>query len=143
MEHVTTRFLRWAGLAFGLGFGIHGLDHLRRGFDASPDAVMVIGSIQGAFVLLAVAMAWRAHRHAGIAAILVGVASVLLVTFGHLLPASSEDFSDSFVTPPSTNVNVCSWVSAWLEIATAVAFAAAGLFATVRPSARARAGARG
>ncbi len=49
--------LRWAAIAFVIGFGIHGLDHLRRGMSASPPFIMVAGMVQGLFVAVAVVMA--------------------------------------------------------------------------------------
>ena len=47
------RHLRWAAIAFALGWGVHLLDHLRRGMSVSPHAIMVGGMIQGAFVAVA------------------------------------------------------------------------------------------
>ena len=43
----ATDILRWAAIAFAIGFGIHGLDHMRRGMSASPPFIMVGGMIQG------------------------------------------------------------------------------------------------
>ncbi len=42
--------LRWAAVAFAIGFGIHGLDHLRRGMSASPPFIMAGGAVQGMLV---------------------------------------------------------------------------------------------
>jgi hypothetical protein len=59
------RYLRWAATAFAIGWGVHVLDHLRRGIAASPHAIMVGGIIQGTFVVFAIA-GFRARRLAGV-----------------------------------------------------------------------------
>jgi hypothetical protein len=73
-------FLRRAAIAFVIGFGIHGLDHLRRGMSASPMFIMVGGSVQALFVAAAVIMAFTHRARAPLAAILVGFGSGLLFT---------------------------------------------------------------
>jgi hypothetical protein len=108
----TDRYLRWAAIAFAIGFGIHGLDHLRRGMSASPHAVMVGGMIQGVFVVVAIAMALSGRRRAPEAAIAVGLGSAVLFTNAHLLPDFFPAFQDSFVSGPRINVTWFSWVSA-------------------------------
>lgn len=125
--------LRSAALVFAVAFAAHVADHARRGIDASPFPVFVIGTVQGGFLALAVWMAWRGARGARIAAVVVGLASVLLVTLGHVLPTHSPQFSDSFVSPPHTNVTWLSWLTAIAEIGAGLAFAAAGLWSTRPP----------
>ena len=44
---VPTRWLTISAIAFAAGFGVHGLDHLRRRMAASPTAVMIGGTVQG------------------------------------------------------------------------------------------------
>jgi hypothetical protein len=127
------RYLRWAAIAFAIGFGIHGLDHMRRGMSASPPAVMVGGMIQGLFVAAAVVMALMGRRRAPEAAIAVGFGSAVLFTYAHLLPTFLPDLQDSFVTGPRINVTWFSWLSAVTEIGTGIVFAIAGLRAR-RPS---------
>jgi hypothetical protein len=127
------RYLRWAAIAFAIGFGIHGLDHMRRGMSASPPAVMVGGMIQGLFVAAAVVMALTGRRRAPKAAIAVGFGSAVLFTYAHLLPTFLPDLQDSFVTGPRINVTWFSWLSAVTEIGTGIVFAIAGLRAR-RPS---------
>jgi hypothetical protein len=127
------RYLRWAAIAFAIGFGIHGLDHMRRGMSASPPAVMVGGMIQGLFVAAAVVMALTGRRRAPEAAIAVGFGSAVLFTYAHLLPTFLPDLQDSFVTGPRINVTWFSWLSAVTEIGTGIVFAIAGLRAR-RPS---------
>lgn len=122
----TDRYLRWAAIAFGIGWGVHVIDHLRRGMSASPHAVMVGGMIQAAFVAAAVLMALTGHRRAPDAAIAVGFGSAVLFTYAHLLPSLLPAFQDSFVSGPRINVTWFSWVSAASEIGTGIVFAVAG-----------------
>jgi hypothetical protein len=119
--------LRWAAIAFVVGFGIHGLDHLRRGMSASPPFIMVGGAIQGLFVAAAVAMALIRRRRAPEAAIAVGFGSAVVFTYAHLLPTFLPGYQDSFISPPHINVTWFSWFSALTEIGTGIAFAIAGI----------------
>lgn len=135
----TTRVSRAVGVAFGLGVGIHGLDHLRRGFDASPRAVRVIGSFQAAF-----GAARGRDRVAGPPApASPHSSSASQACSSSRSGTSSADISDSFVTPLHAYVNAVSWASARLDIATAIVFSAAGIFATAHPSAPSRVAGRG
>ena len=127
------RHLRWAAILFAIGFGIHGLDHLRRGMSASPPSIMVGGMIQGLFVAAAVVMALMQRRRAPEAAIAVGFGSALLFTYAHLLPSYFPAYQDSFVSGPRINVTWFSWLSAVTEIGTGIVFAIAG-FRARRPS---------
>src|SRR5271155_84436 len=119
--------LRWAAIAFVVGFGIHGLDHLRRGMSASPPFIMVGGMIQGLFVAVAVVMAFTRHRRAPEAAIAVGFGSAVVFTYAHLLPTFLPGYQDSFISPPHINVTWFSWFSALTEIGTGVVFAIVGM----------------
>jgi hypothetical protein len=119
--------LRWAAIAFVIGFGIHGLDHLRRGMSASPPFIMVGGAIQGLFVAVAVAMALTRRRRAPEAAIAVGFGSAVVFTYAHLLPTFLPGYQDSFISPPHINVTWFSWFSALTEIGTGIVFAVAGI----------------
>jgi hypothetical protein len=123
----TGRYLRWAAILFAIGFGIHGLDHLRRGMSASPPAIMVGGMIQGLFVVAAVVMAITGGRRAPEAAIAVGLASAVAFTYAHLLPTFLPSYQDSFISGPRINVTWFSWLSAVTEIGTGIMFAIAGL----------------
>jgi hypothetical protein len=129
----ATDVLRWAAIAFVVGFGIHGLDHLRRGMSASPPFIMVGGMIQGLFVAIAVIMALSRRRRAPAAAIVVGFGSAVVFTYAHLLPTFLPGYQDSFISPPHINVTWFSWFSALTEIGTGIVFAIAGLRAR-RPS---------
>jgi hypothetical protein len=119
--------LHWAAIAFVIGFGIHGLDHLRRGMSASPPFIMVGGAIQGLFVAVAVAMALTRRRRAPEAAIAVGFGSAVVFTYAHLLPTFLPGYQDSFISPPHINVTWFSWFSALTEIGTGIVFAVAGI----------------
>jgi hypothetical protein len=121
------RHLRWAAILFAIGWGVHVLDHLRRGMSASPHAIMVGGMIQGLFVVAAVVMALSGRGRAPKAAIVVGFGSAILFTYAHLLPTFLPGYQDSFVSGPRINVTWFSWLSALTEIGTGIVFAIAGL----------------
>jgi protein-S-isoprenylcysteine O-methyltransferase Ste14 len=123
----ATDILRWAAIAFAIGFGVHGLDHMRRGMSASPPFIMVGGMIQGLFVAAAVVMALTRHRRAAEAAIAVGFGSAVVFTYAHLLPTFLPGYQDSFISPPHINVTWFSWFSALTEIGTGIVFAIAGI----------------
>jgi hypothetical protein len=121
------RHLRWAAILFAIGWGVHVLDHLRRGMSASPHAIMVGGMIQGLFVVAAIVMALRGRGRAPEAAIVVGFGSAIGFTYAHLLPTFVPGYQDSFVSGPRINVTWFSWMSALTEIGTGIVFAIAGL----------------
>jgi hypothetical protein len=121
------RYLRWAAIAFAIGFGIHGLDHLRRGMSASPHAVMIGGMIQGVFVAAAVVLAFTGRDRAPEWAMAVGFGSAVLFTYAHILPNYFPAIQDSFVSGPRINVTWFSWFSAAAEIGTGIVFAIAGM----------------
>ena len=123
----ATDILRWAAIAFAIGFGIHGLDHMRRGMSASPPFIMVGGMIQGLFVAAAVVMALTRHRRAPEAAIAVGFGSAVVFSYAHLLPTFLPGYQDSFISLPHINVTWFSWFSALTEIGTGIVFAIAGV----------------
>jgi hypothetical protein len=114
-------------LAFAAGFGLHGIDHFRRGMAAAPTAVMIGGMVQGVFVVIAVVLALRHHRLAPVFAVALGFGSAALFTYAHLLPTFLPALQDSFVTGPRINVTWFSWVTAVAEIGTALVFGYTGL----------------
>ena len=128
-------FLRWAAIAFAIGFSVHGLDHLRRGLDASPSRVITIGTVQAVLAVVAIGLALTEHRTAPSAAMFVGFGSALLFTYGHLLPISL----DSFVSGPQTHVTWFSWATAVAEIGTGILFGIAGVRARQKSGYRPRA----
>jgi hypothetical protein len=123
----SIQWLPWAAFAFLIGFGLHGLDHLRRGMSASPPFIMTAGMVQGLFVVLAVSMVVMYRPHAPLAAIVVGFGSALGFTYAHLLPTFFPGYQDSFISLPHTNVTWFSWFSALAEIGTALVFGIVGM----------------
>jgi hypothetical protein len=123
-SHTLLRVSAWA---FLLGWGLHVIDHLRRGMSASPMFVMVGGTVQGVFVIIAIAMALRGHARAPEAAIFTGVASALVFTYAHLLPNFWPAYQDSYLSGPRIGVTWFSWVTALSEIGTGLLFAYAGM----------------
>jgi hypothetical protein len=122
-----TRRLTIAAIAFAVGFGVHALDHLRRGMAASPTAVMIGGMVQGVFVVVAVLLVLRDHRRAPEFAVFVGFGSAALFVYAHILPTFLPALQDSFVTGPRINVTWFSWLSAVAEIGTALVFGYLGM----------------
>lgn len=122
------RALRFAALAFALGFGIHGVDHAIRGFKPVPVAVIVGGNVQTVLVIVTVALVYLGHRLAPAAAIFTGLVSALGFSAAHLLPTwGGGYFSDSFVTPvANSGVSWFSWVTVFTEIGTALIFVYVG-----------------
>lgn len=122
----ASRSLRWAAMPFGIGWGVHVIDHLRRGMSSAPHAIMVGGTIQGVFVVVAIALALTRRPQAPEAAIIVGFGSAVLFSYAHLLPSFWPAYQDSFVSGPRINVTWFSWFSAVAEIGTGLAFAVVG-----------------
>jgi hypothetical protein len=121
------RRLTITAIAFAAGFGLHGIDHLRRGMAASPAAVMIGGMVQGVFVVVAVLLVLRHRPRAPEAAMAVGFGSAALFAYAHLLPTFLPAFQDSFTSGPRINVTWFSWLTAVAEIGTGLLFGYAGL----------------
>ena len=119
-------FLRASAMAFLLGWGLHVIDHLRRGMSASPMFIMVGGTVQAVIVVVAIAMILRGHARAPEAAIFTGLGSALVFTYAHLLPNFWPAYQDSFIGGPRINVTWFSWVTALSEIGTGLLLAIAG-----------------
>jgi hypothetical protein len=128
------RSLSVAVIVFAAAFGLHGIDHLRRGMAASPPSIMVGGMIQGIFVVVAVVLILRHHRWASWAAIVVGFGSAVLFFYAHLVPTFLPSFQDSFISGPRINVTWFSWLTAVAEVGTGLVLGYVGLQAR-RPSA--------
>ena len=128
----TDFHLRRTALIFAAAVLVHGGDHLRRGLDASPAAVVVAGTIQATVVVIAVAVVFRSTRWAAYAAMVTGFTSAALFIYAHVLPIDAHvlpgfwTLSDSFVSEPHTEVNWFSWVTAALEIVAGIVFGVAG-----------------
>ncbi len=128
----TRRALTVSMLVFAAAFTVHGLDHLRRGMAASPTSIMIGGTIQGLFVVVAVALVLRRHRQACQAAIAVGFGSAAVFTYAHLLPTFLPGYQDSFTSGPRINVTWFSWLTAVAEIVAGLALGYAGMQARRR-----------
>ena len=121
----TDFYLGTTAVIFTAAVVVHGIDHVRRGLDASPTAVMIAGSIHAVVVLIAVVLVFRRTRWAPYAAMVTGFGSAALFTYAHVLPGFWT-LSDSFVSEPHTHVNWFSWVTAVLEISTGIVFGVVG-----------------
>jgi hypothetical protein len=100
-RHIWSRsdwdlWLRWATVFFAVALAVHTADHLCRGMDVVPRAVMNAGMIQGVAAAITVVLVFRGSRWAPHAAIFVGFASAVGSSAAHLLPTWSA-FSDSFL----------------------------------------------
>ncbi len=137
----TRRSLTVATIVFAAAFAVHGIDHLRRGMDASPPAIMVGGMLQGVFVVAAVVLVVGHHRWAPQAAILVGYGSAVLFTYAHMLPTFLPGYQDSFTSGPRINVTWFSWLTAVGEIGAGLVLGYVGLHAR-RPLSEAACGTR-
>lgn len=114
-------------IAFAAAFGLHGIDHFRRGMSASPMAVMIGGMLQGVFVIAAVVLVLRQHPRAPEAAIAVGFGSAALFSYAHLLPTFLPSLQDSFTSGPRINVTWFSWLTAVAEIGAGLVLGYVGL----------------
>jgi hypothetical protein len=121
------RFMTAAMIVFAAAFGLHGIDHLRRGMSASPPSIMVGGMIQGIFVVVAVVLVLRGHRWAPESALIVGFGSAALFTYAHVLPTFLPGYQDSFTSGPRVNVTWFSWLTAAAEIGTGLVLGYVGL----------------
>jgi hypothetical protein len=133
-QAAAERTFRWATVAFAIALALHGADHLRRGMDVVPHAVMVAGTVQIVFAVITVVLVFRGSSAAPYFAFWVGAVSAIGFTLAHLLPEWGF-FSDSFINaPPEARVTWFSWVSALLEIVadTVLALAAYRLVRTRR-----------
>ena len=134
-----SRVFRWAAALFAVAVALHGADHLRRGVDVLPPAVMVAGMVQIALAAAAVALVFRDSPWAPHAAVVVGWVSAIGFTAAHLLPTWGF-FSDSYINaPPAARVTWFSWVTAIFEILADIVFGVVGI-AVLRARRRQRMG---
>ena len=90
-------------------------------------AVMVAGMIQIVAAAITMVLVVVGNRWAPHAAVAIGLASAVGFTAAHLLPTWGP-FSDSFINAPrAARVIWFSWVTAVVEIAADLMFAAVGL----------------
>jgi hypothetical protein len=112
---------------FGAAVALHAADHLRRGMDVVPPAVMVAGMVQIVLAVAAVVLVFQGSQWAALSAVVIGFISAAGFTAAHLLPTWGF-FSDSFINaPPAARVTWFSWVTAIAEIAADVVFGIAGV----------------
>src|SRR5450755_2486802 len=95
------RVFRWTAVVFAVAVALHAADHLRRGMDILPPAVMVAGMVQIVLAALTIVLVFVGSRWAPHAAIVVGFLSAVGFTAAHLLPTWGF-FSDSFINAPPT-----------------------------------------
>jgi hypothetical protein len=117
--------LRYAALLYAIGLAVHTADHFRRGTDVLTPQVYWAGILSTAAALFAISLVVFDARPASVVAASVGFANAIGVAAVHLLPSWSA-FSDAF---PDSGVDSLSWAAVLFEIATAVLFGAAGLYA--------------
>lgn len=116
--------LRTTAWVYAATIAVHLVDHLRRGTDASPSGVIVVGSLVVVVQALAIVAVLRRHPRGALLAFAVGIPDALGIVAVHLLPAWSA-LSDSYASgAPGTTW--FSWVTAIAEAAAAAAFGIAG-----------------
>ena len=118
---------RWSAIVFAVAVALHTADHLRRGMDIVPPAVMVAGTVQIVLAAATVGLVFLGSRWAAHAAIAIGFLSAAGFTAAHLLPTWGF-FSDSFINaPPAARVTWFSWATAIIEILADVLFGLVGI----------------
>jgi hypothetical protein len=122
--------LRWAAAIYAAGLTFHTVDHLRRGVDVISREVFWGGMVLTTVSVIAIALVVTRHHRAPLVAAVVGFTAAIGVSAAHLLPHWSS-LSDSL---PDGNVDALSWAAVLVEIAGAIAFGAAGLYALRRES---------
>ena len=115
-QHIAVRSrwdrrFSWATAIFAAALGLHAADHLRRGMNVVPHAVMVAGMVQIVAAAITVVLVVTGSRWAPYAAVAIGFASAVGFTAAHLLPTWGA-FSDSFINAaPAARVKAWfSWV---------------------------------
>jgi hypothetical protein len=122
-----SRVLTVAAILYGAAFIVHTGDHLRRGLGTVSIGVVVLGTVAGAFQVVAIGAVLTRHRLAPLIAVAVGFPDALGIAAVHLLPNWGV-LSDSFPDAHNTGVTALSWIAATAEILTAFLFGAAGAF---------------
>ncbi|WP_309227043.1 MULTISPECIES: hypothetical protein [unclassified Mycolicibacterium] len=121
------RIFDWAAGFFAVALLLHGADHLRRGMDVIPPAVMIGGTLQLILAAVTIALVVKRNQWAPHAAVGIGFVSAAGFTAAHLLPTWGF-FSDSFLdAPPWARVTAFSWVTAIVEIGADLVFGVVGL----------------
>lgn len=115
-SRTIARSMTMAMIVFAAAFGLHGIDHLKRGMDASPPSIMIGGMIQGLFVAIAIVLIVRQHSWGPQAGVVVGFGSAAIFVWAHVLPTFLPGYQDSFTSGPRINVTWFSWLTAVAEI---------------------------
>lgn len=116
--------LRATAWVYAATIAVHLVDHLRRGTDASPSGVILLGSLVVVVQVLAIAAVLTRHRYGALLAFAVGLPDALGIVAVHLLPTWSA-LSDSYASgAPGTTW--FSWTTAIAEALAAAAFGIAG-----------------
>ena len=139
---VADRSLRYAAFGYAIGMVVHGSDHAFRGLTgdnhhaAWPGSVQIVmATLTLAISALILALVLSGHRHAPVAAIVIGFGSAAVFLLIHTLPAWG--FNDSFVSPESgARVTAFSWVTAAMGIAAALWLGLVGVRARRQCTAR-------
>ena len=117
------RRLDLAAIVFTAAVLFHNSDHLRRGADATPGDVFVLGSLAILVEVAVVAAIYVRHRYAALMAAVVGSALAAGYLLVHFTPERPW-FSDSLLQPEAAPISI---VAAGLETAAALALGGAGL----------------
>ena len=134
----AVRALQIAAGLFAAVVILHNSDHVRRGADTLSGDVFAAGTAAIMLEVAVVVLVCQRHRLAALAALSAGVGLALGYVVVHFLPERGW-LSDS-LTVDGTGVTGLSWIAASLEVAGALALAAAG-WAVIRRSGGLRAAA--
>jgi hypothetical protein len=130
------RFLRAAGVIFGVALVVHAADHFRRGMDVLTTQVSLAGNFQFVMAAITLFLIFTRRPAAPYFAIVVGFVSALGFVGAHLLPHWGA-FSDSFTgAHHAPEVTWFSWFAALFEIAADLLLGYAGVQALRRAPAR-------
>jgi hypothetical protein len=134
LPNPQARWLRYAAAFYALAWAVHTGDHVGRGTGVVTTEVAVLGATAAVLQLAAVAAVFARWRWAPLAAVAIGFPDAVGIAAVHLLPHWSA-FSDAFPGSQGTGVTTFSWFAAILEIAGALGFGLAGLYAqrTIAP----------
>lgn len=81
---------RTAAVVFAVAVALHGVDHLRRGMDIVPPAVLLAGLVQVVLSTATVVLVFSGSRWAPHSAMVVGFVSAIGSTAAHLRPTWSS-----------------------------------------------------
>ena len=121
-------------VAFVAAILLHFADHLSRGVGELREGVLWGGAVLALIGISTLALTLRRDPRAPLAAAVVGLTTAVAVSLSHLAPHWSRAFSDPYA---GRSLALYSWLAVLAEIATAFAFALAGLSALERRPGRA------